>query len=94
MCTWIILNTNKINVAKAYKHIIIYLTFITNKLNYIFSYNLPKIYCINTYDLISKIISVKVSIWPKFKRGGELNPFQVFSQTCFSMWEYKFFKET
>jgi len=28
---------------------------------------------------------VKISVWPKFKRGGELNPFLIFSQICFSM---------
>jgi len=28
---------------------------------------------------------VKISVWPKFKRGGELNPFKIFSQICFSM---------
>jgi len=32
-----------------------------------------------------KIADVKISVWPKFKRGGELNPFIIFSQICFSM---------
>jgi len=35
----------------------------------------PNALSYNTMMTLCCKISVKISVWPKFKRGGELNPF-------------------